>query len=248
MDTLLRAIAEPRRREILRLVWDAECTAGAIAEHFDVSRPAISQHLRVLREADLVSERREGTRRFYRARPETLEDLRGFLEGFWDTSLAALKGEAEAEERNRMPVDRTFNVTRELRIKASPDTIFEFFTDPEKIARWMGRIVRSDARPGGEYSADLNGRDIAVGTYLEIDRPRRLVFTWGWKDNEFVPPGSSTIEVSLTPEGTETVLLFVHRDLPEGQDTNHATGWDYYLPRLVIAAEGGDPGPDPGPP
>ena len=87
-----------------------------------------------------------------------------------------------------------------------------------------------------------------MGTYLEIDRPRRLVFTWGWKDNEFVPPGSSTIEVSLTPEGTETVLLFVHRDLPEGQDTNHATGWDYYLPRLGIAAEGGDPGPDPGPP
>ncbi len=99
MEAVLRAVAEPRRREILRLVWDAERSAGDIAEHFDVSRPAISQHLRVLKEADLVSERRDGTRRFYKARPETMEDLRDFLEGFWDDSLAGLKREAEKDER-----------------------------------------------------------------------------------------------------------------------------------------------------
>lgn len=101
MEAVLRAIAEPRRREILRLIWDAERSAGEIADHFDISRPAISQHLKVLREADLVSERRDGTRRFYRARPETLEDLRHFLEGFWDEGLAGLKREAEKEERRR---------------------------------------------------------------------------------------------------------------------------------------------------
>lgn len=99
MEAALKAIAEPRRREILRLVWDAERSAGEIASHFEITRPAISQHLRVLKEADLVFERRQGTKRFYRARPEGLEELRQFLEGFWDHNLAALKQAAEHEER-----------------------------------------------------------------------------------------------------------------------------------------------------
>jgi DNA-binding transcriptional ArsR family regulator len=99
VEAALKAIAEPRRREILRLVWDAERSAGDIAAHFDVTRPAISQHLRVLKEADLIFERRQGTKRFYRARPEGLEELREFLEGFWDDNLAALKRAAEKEER-----------------------------------------------------------------------------------------------------------------------------------------------------
>ncbi|HLB62834.1 MAG TPA: metalloregulator ArsR/SmtB family transcription factor [Actinomycetota bacterium] len=101
MEAALKAIAEPRRREILRLVWDAELSAGEIASHFEVSRPAISQHLKVLREAGLLKERRDGTRRIYRARPEGLEGLRSFLEDFWDDTLASLKLEAEREERRR---------------------------------------------------------------------------------------------------------------------------------------------------
>jgi DNA-binding transcriptional ArsR family regulator len=102
MQDVIEAIAEPHRREILRLVRDNELPAGAIAGHFaDVSRPAISQHLRVLREADLVSERRDGTRRLYRARPEGLGDLRDFLEQFWDERLETLRREAAREERKR---------------------------------------------------------------------------------------------------------------------------------------------------
>jgi DNA-binding transcriptional ArsR family regulator len=102
MQDAIEAIAEPRRREILRLVRDDELPAGAIAAHFgDVSRPAISQHLRVLREAALVSERRDGTRRLYRARPEGLGGLRDFLDQFWDERLEALQREAEREERKR---------------------------------------------------------------------------------------------------------------------------------------------------
>jgi DNA-binding transcriptional ArsR family regulator len=102
MQDAIEAIAEPRRREILRLVRDRELAAGAIAAHFaDVSRPAISQHLRVLREAALVSERRDGTRRLYRARPEGLGGLRDFLEQFWDERLETLRREAEREERKR---------------------------------------------------------------------------------------------------------------------------------------------------
>ncbi|MGH2437273.1 MAG: ArsR/SmtB family transcription factor [bacterium] len=99
MEAAIKAIAEPRRRAILRLVWSRELPAGEIASHFRVTRPAISQHLRVLKEAGLVRERRHGTRRLYRARPETMTELRRFLEAFWDQSLQRLKAEAEAEER-----------------------------------------------------------------------------------------------------------------------------------------------------
>ena len=91
MEAALRAIAAPHRRRILALVRDEELAAGEIAAHFDVTRPAVSQHLNVLKEAGLVSERRNGTRRLYRARPEGLAQLKAFLEGFWDDRLGALK-------------------------------------------------------------------------------------------------------------------------------------------------------------
>ncbi len=101
MEAMLKAIAAPRRRHILSLVRDGELSAGEIAAHFDVTRPAVSQHLNVLKEAGLVSERRNGTRRLYRARPEGLIQLRAFLEEFWDERLEALKREAEREERSK---------------------------------------------------------------------------------------------------------------------------------------------------
>ena len=99
MDLALRAIAEPNRRKILRLVQDTELPAGKIAAHFDVTRPAISQHLRVLKTAGLLSERRQGTQRLYRARPEGLAEVREFLNAFWEGRLRLLASAAEAEER-----------------------------------------------------------------------------------------------------------------------------------------------------
>jgi DNA-binding transcriptional ArsR family regulator len=101
VDVALRAIAEPRRRQILALVRHGELSAGEIAAHFDVTRPAVSQHLNVLKEAGLLSERRHGTRRLYRARLEGLAELKAFLEEFWDERLGALKREAERRERVR---------------------------------------------------------------------------------------------------------------------------------------------------
>src|SRR2546423_2080808 len=101
MEAALRAIAEPRRRRILELVGDRELSAGEIASHFEVTRPAISQHLGVLKEAGLVNERRNGTQRLYRARPQGLAELKTFLDGFWDAKLEALQREAEREERKR---------------------------------------------------------------------------------------------------------------------------------------------------
>jgi DNA-binding transcriptional ArsR family regulator len=97
MEAALKAIAEPRRRAILRLVRDRELPAGEIADQFEVTRPAISQHLRVLKDAGLIVERREGTKRLYRAVPEAVEEIRAFLEQFWDENLDRLKFAAEFE-------------------------------------------------------------------------------------------------------------------------------------------------------
>ncbi len=101
VDVALKAIANPHRREILRLVGIGELSAGEIAERFDVSRPAVSQHLSVLKEAGLVDERRDGTRRLYRANPNGLVELRDYLDQFWGERLDALKREAEREEERR---------------------------------------------------------------------------------------------------------------------------------------------------
>src|SRR3954451_12745831 len=101
MEAALRAIAEPRRRRILQLVWERELSAGRIASQFEVSRPAISQHLGVLKEAGLVDERRNGTQRLYRARPQGLAELKAFLDAFWGERIEALQQQAEREEEHK---------------------------------------------------------------------------------------------------------------------------------------------------
>ena len=101
MERALKAIAEPHRRQILLLVGAEELAAGQIAAHFEISRSAISQHLSVLKDAGLVSERRDGTRRLYRTRPEGLSEVRAFLEEFWSDGLMRLKHAAEREERRK---------------------------------------------------------------------------------------------------------------------------------------------------
>jgi len=106
IDLILQAIAEPRRREILRLILDQERSAGEISSHFNVTRPAVSQHLKFLMDAGLITMRRQGTQRLYRARPEGLAELRNFLENFWDDSLQQLKRAAESEERRSRDADQ----------------------------------------------------------------------------------------------------------------------------------------------
>lgn len=112
MDDVTRAIAEPRRREILTLVRDEELSAGEIAANFDVTRPAVSQHLTVLKDAGLLVERREGTRRLYRARPEGLAEIRDFLNSFWSGRLERLKLAAELEQQRRRKRDKRENGSR----------------------------------------------------------------------------------------------------------------------------------------
>src|SRR5437763_3747613 len=98
--------------------------------------------------------------------------------------------------------------TRELHINASRETVFSYFTDPAKMARWMGIEHALDPVPGGVFSVNINGRDVAVGEFVEVVAPKRAVFTWGWKDSPDLPPGSTTIEVDLTADGDATVVNF----------------------------------------
>lgn len=99
IEKAIHALTEPRRRDILYLVRDKELTSSAIASHFDISAPAVSQHLKVLEGSGLVVVRREGTKRYYRIRKEGFADLRAYIDHFWDDSLLRLKEAAEAEER-----------------------------------------------------------------------------------------------------------------------------------------------------
>jgi len=99
MDAVLRAIAEPNRRKILELVRDTELSAGDIALAFDVSRPAISQHLRILELAGLLTVRKDGTRRLYRSRPQAVADVKAFIDSYWQEGLDRLKDAAEAQHR-----------------------------------------------------------------------------------------------------------------------------------------------------
>ena len=135
---------------------------------------------------------------------------------------------------------------RTLSIGASPETVWEFFVDPEKLMRWKGIKAELDPQAGGAYYCEVIPGHTARGEFVELDRPNRLVFTWGWDGNDGVPPGSSTIEVDLTATEDGTSLRFVHSNLPSAEAVaSHAHGWDHYLPRLELAAAGSDPGEDP---
>lgn len=144
-----------------------------------------------------------------------------------------------------MPQVETDVVVREIRIAARPETVFSFFTDPAKMARWKGRQATLDPRPGGVYRVDIDGKHIARGEFVEIVPYRRIVFTWGWEGGEPVPPGSSTVEIVLVPDGDSTILRLTHQGLPAATRDSHREGWEHYLARLALAAAGTDPGQDP---
>lgn len=145
-----------------------------------------------------------------------------------------------------MTSTETSAIEREVRIKAQPETIFPFFTDPDLFSRWGGQATL-DPTPGGIFRMDVDGNHVARGQYVTVEPPHRVIFTWGWEaEDTLVPPGSSTVEVTLTPDGDHTIVRLVHRDLPSKQSADsHTRGWEHYLERLALAGSGADPGPDP---
>ena len=133
----------------------------------------------------------------------------------------------------------------EIWIAAKPETVFAFLTDPTKLVQWLGREAMLDARPGGTFRVDVNGRDVVRGKYLEVERAKRVVFTWGWEgDGDRVPPGSTTVEITLAPQLDGTILHLRHSGLPKRDRDAHAPGWGHYAARLKMVVEGRDPGPD----
>jgi uncharacterized protein YndB with AHSA1/START domain len=141
--------------------------------------------------------------------------------------------------------DERLAVEREVRVEAPPEVVFKFFVDPEHMIRWKGVEATLDPRPGGVYRVNVTGRDVARGEYVEVLPNERVVFTWGWEgEGNAVPPGASTVEVTLVPDGGATIVRLRHFGLPGGVDDPHGTGWEHYLARLAVAGAGGDAGPD----
>jgi len=138
-----------------------------------------------------------------------------------------------------MPADVTTDpIVKELRIAASPETVFAFFTEPELLTRWLAVEADLDPRPGGrcwQTHVDDGVRYRMRGEFVEVERPTRVVFTWGFEGSTIGNlPGSSTVEVTLRPDGDGTHLTLVHRDLTVARD-DHDRGWDEMLGRLAAA-------------
>jgi uncharacterized protein YndB with AHSA1/START domain len=145
------------------------------------------------------------------------------------------------------PPSETDNVVEyETRVRASPETVFRYFTDPARMVEWMGTEATLDPRPGGVCRVDPAGHAVMSGAFLEVDPPRRVVFTWGWENEQYAtPPQSTLVEVSLVPDGEDTLVRLTHRRLKSAAVAFHRGGWGHYLPRLARAAAGDDPGIDP---
>jgi uncharacterized protein YndB with AHSA1/START domain len=133
----------------------------------------------------------------------------------------------------------------DVRIDASPETVFGFFVDAEKMLLWKGVHAELDARPGGVFKVEVTPGWLAVGEFTEVDPPRLVAFTWGWEGGP-VAPGSSLVRVTLEPDDGGTIVRLRHSGLPDEEMLEaHKGGWEHFLARLQIAATGGDPGPDP---
>jgi uncharacterized protein YndB with AHSA1/START domain len=144
--------------------------------------------------------------------------------------------------------DETEALEHEVHVEAGPETVFEHFTDPLKLVRWMGSEATLDPQPGGVFRLVFNPGAVVLGEFVEVTPYRRVVFTWGWESKVFaVPPASTEVEVELTPQAGGTHVRLRHRRVPEPAGAFVVAGWDNYVARLAIAAAGEDPGPDPAP-
>lgn len=136
-------------------------------------------------------------------------------------------------------------LVREIVIDASPETVWPFLTEAERHIEWDGTEAELDPRPGGVYRVLVGGQHQAAGEFVEIVPFEKVVFSFGWDQPDHpIPPGSTTVEITLHPEAEKTRLRLVHRGLPDDAVADHEGGWSHYLERLGIVAAGGTVGPD----
>jgi uncharacterized protein (TIGR03086 family) len=136
----------------------------------------------------------------------------------------------------------TFNKT--VFIPVDPDAAFALITEPERLRRWKAVAARVDLRVGGDYRWTVTPGHTAMGSFTVIEPGKRIVYTWGWEGDAGLPPGASTVTVTLEPVEGGTTVHLVHEGLTQEQEGGHAEGWNHFLERLVLLATNGDAGPD----
>lgn len=125
----------------------------------------------------------------------------------------------------------------EIQIAARPETVFGFLDNADGLNRWLSTSADVDARPGGIFRAVMDGKYTASGTFVSIEPYSRVVFTWGWEGSDTLPPGASTVEITLIPDDGGTLLRLRHLDLPIGELESHRQGWIHFLAQLVTVAQ-----------
>jgi DNA-binding transcriptional ArsR family regulator len=214
----LDALGDPTRRAIVERLQEGPRAVGDLASGLPVSRPAVSQHLRVLKEAGLVTERQEGTRRLYRLDPAGLAVLRSYFDRFWETALADFRTAAERREEGMTTQAADLTVRKTVTVAASIERAFEVFT--ERIAAWWPLASHSlsgdrtqevviEGREGGRvYEVVQGGEEGYWATVTAWEPPRRLALSWKVNPRAAAP---TEIEVRFTPEGEGTRVDLEHR-------------------------------------
>jgi DNA-binding transcriptional ArsR family regulator/uncharacterized protein YndB with AHSA1/START domain len=250
----LDALGDPTRRAIVERLREGPRAVGELASGLPVSRPAVSQHLRVLKEAGLVTERQEATRRLYRLDPAGLGELRSYFDRFWDNTLADFKAAAERREEEAMTTQAAdLTVRKTVTVAASLERAFEVFT--ERIATWWPLATHSiggdraqgvvmERRVGGRVYELIEGGDQGYwATVTAWDPPRRLALSWKVNPESAAP---TEIEVRFTPDGEGTRVDLEHRGFERlGEDAPKASagyteGWGKVLGHYVGAAGAAD--------
>jgi uncharacterized protein YndB with AHSA1/START domain len=127
-------------------------------------------------------------------------------------------------------------VTASIRIRATPEEVFPYLIDPELLPLWLGNWADANPQPGGLFAINFGDGKGVRGSYVLISPPHRVAFTWGLQGSTEFPEGFSTVEISLTADGEETIVALTHRDLPLGERAQHQEGWHMCLAKLGDAA------------
>jgi DNA-binding transcriptional ArsR family regulator/uncharacterized protein YndB with AHSA1/START domain len=251
------ALGDPTRRAIFERLQSGPRAVGELARELPVSRPAVSQHLKVLKDAGLVRDQADGTRRLYQIDPAGLAALRSYLETFWDVALSDFRAAAEHErEERRMSTQMTIEpIVRSVTVQCPVERAFEVYTGG--IGRWWplethsiavgsgGKAVNAviEPRAGGRmFEVQADGKDAPWGTVDVWDPPHRLVISWRVNPEA---PAPTEIEVTFTADGDATRVDVEHRGwerlgMERGQEARASygsdDGWGLVLSRYAEEA------------